>query len=98
MDGNKPVTVNQFNQFAEDLVGNLNKVHTHTCNRLDDIEQRLEKMEQKLGSVDQKLGSVEANLKYVKRDTTIIPDIFELLHTDGEDIAKLNTRVSYLEK
>ncbi len=79
----KPVTIKQFNEFMESLTSSLNKVHSHTCKRLDDIEQRLER--------------IENNIQSVKKDTEIIPNIFEILHTDGDDIAKLTTRVTKLE-
>ncbi len=79
----KPVTIKQFNKFMESLTESLNKVHSHTCKRLDDIEHGLEK--------------IENNIQSVKRDTQIIPNIFDILHTDGEDIATLTTRVTKLE-
>lgn len=93
----KPVTIKQFNEFMASLVENLNKVNSHTCKRLDDIDQRLGKIETRLVNVEQKIGTVESNISSVKRDTEIIPNIFEILHTDGEDIATLTTRVSRLE-
>ena len=78
-----PVTIKLFNEFMDSLVENLNKVHSHTCKRLVDIDRRLEK--------------IENNISSVKRDTEIILNIFEILHTDGKDTATLTTRVSKLE-
>ncbi len=96
-DENKPLTTKQFNGFINDLVEHLNKVHSQTCRRLDDIDQSLQKIEIRITNVEQKIGVVESNISSVKRDTKSIPDIFDIPHIDGDDIAKLTTRVNKLE-
>lgn len=87
----RAVTHAEFNKFAEDLIGHLNEVFEYTFKRFDDLEKRLIRVEDRMNTMD-------SNITSVKKDTTIIPDIFELLETDGEDIAKINSRVSELEK
>ena len=93
----KPVTVKQFNNFIVTLVEHLNKVHSQTCSRLDKIDDRLGRMDDRLINLENGLGKIESNITSVKRDTAILPDIFEILHTDGEYISQLTTRINKLE-
>ena len=100
----RPVTVADFNDFVESLVTHLNKVNNHNCRRLDDIERRLDSIERRLDSIERRMGdftksidTIEGNMTHVKRNTELLPDIFSILHEDGDAIAKLTSRLEKLE-
>ena len=93
----RPVTVADFNDFVESLVTHLNKVNNHNCRRLDDIERRLDSIERRMGDFTKSIDTIEGNMTHVKRNTELLPDIFAILHEDGDAIAKLTSRLEKLE-
>lgn len=86
-----PITRKDLNEFAQNLIDQLNDTFKYTFRRFDDIENRLIR-------VENQLHTMESHMSSVKKDTTIIPNIFEMLETDGEEIAKVKSRVADLEK
>ena len=85
-----PLTRGEFVSFAKDLTDQLNKVFAYTFKRFDSLEERLIRVENQLSTVQDHVSSV-------KKDTEIIPKIFEVLETDGEDIARMKLRLELLE-
>ena len=110
-DGNKFVTTKAFNEFLKDLTqllnGNNESIYTllittdkkfdHMAKRLDDIEKRMKELKDKIEGNTETLSQIQGNVTDVKKDTALIKPIFELLEQDGEDIAKLNTRINKLD-
>ena len=106
----KFVTVTAFNEFLKDLTKMLNNSNesiydlfatTNTrfdsiAKRLDDLEKRINDLEKKIDGNTKTLSDIQNKVVDVKKDTALIPPIFELLELDGEDIAKLNTRIDKL--
>ena len=93
-----PVTAEQFNSFVETLVENLNGAHTYIYQRLDGIETRLASLDERVKRLEQAMSDVQTNVTSVKRDTTLLPPIFEMLEQDGVEIATLRTKVEKMEK
>ncbi len=70
-------------QINKLLVTPLNEKFNFVYQRFDDMEKRLDK--------------IESKLNIVEKDTKIIPDVFEMLETDGDNIANLTARVDKLD-
>lgn len=73
-----------IDQLNNKLIKQLNGRFDHVSKRIEDVENRLAK--------------IEGKLHIVSKDTSIIPDIFSMLEEDGMDIAKLEKRITKLEK
>ena len=93
----KPVTVKQFNDFVENLQEVLTSNADYVFQRFDALDNKLDSLDSKISEVEKTLSYVQGKITLVKKDTELIPPIFEILHTDGQDIAKLNIRVKKLE-
>ena len=97
MASNNSVTAEQFNAFVEALVKNLNSSHDYMYKRFDRIEARLAGIDGKIERLEKASSSVEANVAAVKRDTSLLPPIFEMLEQDGVEIATLRTKVDKMQ-
>lgn len=97
MVANDLVTAEQFKTFVEALVENLNKSHGYMYERFDRIESRLAEIDEKIKRLEKTSSSVQANVASVKRDTSLLPPIFEMLEQDGVEIATLRTKVEKMQ-
>lgn len=93
-----PVTVEQFNAFVETLVENLNGAHTYIYQRLDVIETKMSGLDERAKRLEHTMSDVQTNVTSVKRDTTLLPPMFEMLEQDGVEIATLRTKVEKMWK
>ncbi|MYB46288.1 MAG: hypothetical protein F4X71_00910 [Cenarchaeum sp. SB0662_bin_33] len=91
-------TRKDLNEFTKNLIDQLNDVFNYTFHRFDDLEDKLVNIQTRLVNVENQLHMMKTDVSSVKKDTTIIPNIFEMLETDGEDIAQIKSRVADLEK
>ena len=71
-----------------------NKYTDYIVKRFDDVDKRLCVLELKM---DQSSKDTQENFRAMRKDTGILPDIFNLLTDDGKDIAHLRERIIKLE-
>ena len=71
-----------------------NKYTDYIVKRFDDVDKRLCVLELKM---DQSSKDTQENFRAMRKDTEILPDIFNLLTDDGKDIAHLRERIIKLE-
>ena len=71
-----------------------NKHADYMAKRLDDVDKRLCVMELKM---DQSSEDTQENFRTMRKNTEMLPDIFNLLINDGSDIAHLRERIIKLE-
>ena len=71
------------------------KAHAeYMAKRFDDIDKRLCVLELKMDASDKK---TQESFRTIHRDTQLLPDIFNMLHDDGNNIAHLQEMLAKMK-
>lgn len=84
-------------EITDKVLTNTIKGFTHIHKRLDDIDRRLEMIEIRSKVMEGDIVDIKADVHQVKNDDRNVAQVFELLETDGEEIAELRKQVMALD-
>lgn len=98
-DSDKKFVVDTINTYNSALVDTLNKQIIAKLNKqLASIDKNFDHIWKRFDDVDKRLSRIEGNMHIVSKDTALIPEVLDTLVQDGQDIAKLEKRMTKLEE